>query len=212
MVVHKNAKYEAFKFIKYLSDDLGEEKYKLNHKKIKDSALLDDEVKKKMKETCLIKYGGSPMQNKDIQQKSINTNLQKYGVAYPAQNMDIFEKTQHSLKKYKKYKMPSGEIRNIQGYEHYAIDNLLKIYTEEQIKTERKDIPRISYNYNNKTKYYFPDIFIPHENKIIEVKSKWIYDLQHDINNTKAEYTKTAGYNFEFWIFDKNGKIINELI
>jgi hypothetical protein len=102
--------------------------------------------------------------------------------------------------------MPSGEIRHVQGYEPFAIDNLLKSYTEEQIKTNRKDIPRIDYQHNNKTRYYFPDIYIPHINKIIEVKSQWTYKYKTDIIKIKGDACIESGYNYEVWIFNTKGE------
>jgi len=40
--------------------------------------------------------------------------------------------------------MPSGDIRKVQGYEPFALDILVKKYKEDDIKTDRKDIPRIT--------------------------------------------------------------------
>ena len=104
--------------------------------------------------------------------------------------------------------MPIGNVRNIQGYEHYALRDLLKIYKEDEIITLRKDIPRIPYIFNSKNKYYFPDIYIPHENKIIEVKSTWTYKRDLDINKLKSEATINSGYNYETWIYDDKGNKI----
>jgi hypothetical protein len=101
--------------------------------------------------------------------------------------------------------MPSGSKVKIQGYEHYALDELLKKYNEEQIVIERKNVPRILYELNGKEHYYFPDIYIPHENKIIEVKSKWTFEHKKEITNAKEIYCKKAGYKFELWIFSKDG-------
>lgn len=101
--------------------------------------------------------------------------------------------------------MPSGEVRNIQGYEHFALDILLKEYNEEQIKTDRTDMPNITYTFNDKTKRYFPDIYIPYKNLIIEVKSDWIYNKQFELNKIKEKYTKEYGYTYEVWIFDRKG-------
>lgn len=111
--------------------------------------------------------------------------------------------------------MPNGEIRDVQGYEPFALDILLKEYNEEQIVTDRDKMPIIKYNNNNKIKRYFPDIYIPHKNLIIEVKSKWIYNKQLDINKIKEEITKEMGYNYEVWFFNPKGikieeKIVNE--
>lgn len=190
-------------------------------------------IREKSKTTCLKNYGvENPTQNKEIYKKIIKTNLKKYGVKCTSQNKDviakaqqtnmikygavcslqnpiIFEKAQKNSKCFKDYKMPSGEIRKVQGYEPFALDILLKTYTEDQIKTDRKDVGRIAYEIEGKTKYYFPDIAIPHENKIIEVKSTWTYKCKTDNIKQKADATKAKGFTYEIWIFDSKGNRVN---
>lgn len=147
---------------------------------------------------------------KDCSLKSRLQNMQntceiRYGVKNPTQHPDILDKAFENAKKYKKYKMPSGIIRHIQGYEHFALNELIKKYNEDDIKTKRSDIPRILYYYNNNKKYYFPDIFIPFENKIIEVKSDWTIKINPDIIKLKAEACINNKYNYEIWIYDDKG-------
>ena len=119
------------------------------------------------------------------------------------------EKAQCNAKMFKEYKMPSGEIRKVQGFEPFALDELLKTYTEDQIKTDRKDVGRIPYKLDGKQKYYFPDIAIPHENKIIEVKSTWTYNIEPELIRSKAEATKAKGFDYEIWVFDSKGNRVN---
>jgi hypothetical protein len=158
-------------------------------------------------EKCKQIYGvENPFQNEQVKEKIIQTNLAKYGVEHPSQNNEIMLKAQANAKKYKKYTMPSGEIRNVQGYEPYALTELLKVYSEEQIKTDRKDIPRIKYLSGEKERYYFPDMYIPDDKKIIEVKSVWTYKCKNDNIILKKEATEKLGYLYEMWIFDGNGK------
>jgi hypothetical protein len=170
--------------------------------------MYDEKIKQKVKDTCLEKYGCHPAQTDEIKQKVKKMFIEKYG-CNPTQTPEVFEKIMKSSKSYKKYTMPSGEIRNVQGYEPFAINMLLKEYTEEEIKTNRKDVPSISYTFNNETKKYFPDIYIPAKNLIIEVKSDWIYNLDIDKNKVKEEFTKREGYNYEVWMFNKKGQRIN---
>ncbi len=166
--------------------------------------MKNDDIKNKVKDTCYNKYGGFPTQCKEIQEKIIISNLNKYG-CHPSQTSEVMEKVVKSSKSYKKYKMPNGEIRNVQGYEPFALNILTKEYNDNQIKTNRSDVPSIDYKYNDKTKRYFPDIYIPDRNLIIEVKSDWIYNKQLELNKIKEEYTKKLGYNYEIWIFDRKG-------
>jgi hypothetical protein len=121
--------------------------------------MFDEDIKNKVKNTCFKKYGGYPAQSEEVRKKTELTNFNKYG-CHPSQVPEIMDKIIKKSKSYKKYKMPSGDIRNIQGYEHFALDILLKEYNEEQIKTERIDMPNIKYTFNNKNKRYFPDIYI----------------------------------------------------
>ncbi len=127
----------------------------------------------------------------------------------------MLEKNQNSARRFKEITLPSGDIRKVQGYEPFAIKELLNSYNENEIITQRKNIPRIKYIHNEKQKYYFPDIYLPSENKIIEVKSTWTIKYNKDIIKLKEKATKESGYNYEIWCFDCNGnkQIINsELI
>ena len=161
-------------------------------------------IKEKTKETCFERYGGYPAESQKVKDKMNKTNMERYG-CYPSQTLEIQARIQQNGKKYKSYMMPSGEIRMVQGYENYALDILVKNYKEEEIKSNRRDVPRISYINNNKQKYYFPDIYIPHMNLIIEVKSEWTYRRSEEINKLKEDATLKQGYQFEFWIFNSKG-------
>lgn len=57
---------------------------------------------------------------------------------------------------------------------------------------------------------YYPDIFIPKQNKIIEVKSCYTFLLDISKNLIKKDYIENLGYLFEFLIYDKNGYKIND--
>ncbi len=109
--------------------------------------------------------------------------------------------------------MPSGEIRKVQGYEPYALDMLINDYLEDDIITSRKNIPRIEYKMeDNKSHYYFPDIWIKSINKLIEVKSSWTYKLHQSLNECKWNAAKEKGYLMECWIFDNCKKRTDCLI
>jgi hypothetical protein len=167
-------------------------------------------VKEKRENTNLNKYNvRNQFQLENIKEKIKKTNLEKYNVEYASQNQEIQEKIQKTAKKYKEYLMPSGNIRKVQGYEPFALDILIQTYNEDQIKTDRKDVPRIKYNVNEKDKYYFPDIYIPDENKIIEVKSTWTYKCKTDNVNIKKDACISQGYKYEIWCFNYKGDKIN---
>lgn len=139
------------------------------------------------------------------QRKIKQTNLERYGVEYTFQNSELLEKGLKNAMRLKSYTMPSGDIRQVQGYEPFALDILIKTHLETDIKTGRKDVPRIPYRIDDKQHYYHPDIFIPSENKIIEVKSTWTYTFKQSNIPHKAAATKSAGYAYEIWVFDEKG-------
>jgi hypothetical protein len=165
--------------------------------------------KEKIVKTNMQRYGVSNSnKTKETRDKIKATCLTRYGVEHPAQCQEIAEKTQKNAKKYKEYTMPSGTIRKVQGYEPFALDELVKKYQEDDIITDRKYIPRITYMINDKKKYYFPDIFIRSINTIIEVKSTWTYQSKLDNIREKESATKMAGYEYEIWVFDGKGNKI----
>jgi len=110
---------------------------------------------------------------------------------------------------FKKYIMPSGRIINYQGYENIALDKLLsKHINEDDIVSERNEVPIIEYKLHNKVYKYYPDIYIKSKNLIIEVKSVWTYKKNIVKNTIKALKTKESGFNFEFWIYNKKKELI----
>jgi hypothetical protein len=189
------------KIVRDKAKETNKQKYGVEH------TFQSKNVKDKIKETTLERYGVEHnSQSIKVKNKKKETSLAKFGTEYPNQNPEIQEKIQTTAKKYKDFKMPSGEIRKVQGYEPFALTTLLQTYTEEQIKTDRKDVPRVEYEYDKKKRYYFPDIFLPHENKIIEVKSTWTYKCKADNVNQKAEACSEKGYVFEFWVYNAKGE------
>jgi hypothetical protein len=168
----------------------------------------------KTKETSLQRYGTpSPNQAAVVKQHKVESSLQKYGTEYPMQNMEVQVKSQKNAFHRKEFTMPSGAIRIVQGYEPFALRDLLQSnFTENQIVTDREKIPRIEYAVKNKKRYYFPDIFIPHVNKIIEVKSTWTYKCKTDNITEKSEASKAAGYDYETWVYDGKGQRVHSVI
>ena len=169
----------------------------------------NEEVKEKIKQTNLQKYGVEhTLQREEIKEKIKQTNLAKYGVEYVSQDPTIMEKITKHMYKSKEYTFPSGNIIRIQGYEHYAINELLQneSFCEAKIITGCKNVPIIWYNDNNgKKRRHFVDIYIPSQNRCIEVKSTWTAKL-HDGNiMLKQNAAKELGYNYEIWIYNKEG-------
>jgi len=201
-----------------------------------DKPQLLEEFENKSKQTCLEKYGIEKPQRLDsFKQKTKNTNLEKYGVEhssklkitqdkkvetnlekYGVTNVMHFKNTFDRNRYYKKknYLLPSGKTIKLQGYEDKCLNLLLEKFVEDEICVN-PDILPIFYLENNKKHRYYPDIYIPKKNLIIEVKSKYTYDGfigWYNINLLKRQACIDAGYNFQFMIFDKDGNLLKENI
>jgi len=101
-----------------------------------------------------------------------------------------------------------------QGFEHFAINDLLKSNIDENdIITCKTEVPTLYYidNYLKKRRH-FVDIFIPSKNLCVEVKSEYTYSVNADTVLLKQKFAKDLGYNYEIWIYDRNGNIVNKLV
>ena len=165
------------------------------------------EIKQKIKSTFIERYGVEhPMHLSETKEKIKKTSLEKYGVEYPTQLVEIQEKACHTAKSYKDYTTPTGRIIKVQGFEPYALDELFKLYPEDDITTDRKLIPKIEYIDNDVKKVYFPDIYIKSINQIIEVKSTWTYRTNEAKCMLKGKACIDKSFKFELWIYDNRGK------
>jgi hypothetical protein len=165
-----------------------------------------EEFKNKVKNTCLKKYGVEyPQQSQEIRNKSKQTCLQNYGVEHPMQNEKIMEIVSKKCYKQKTYISPSGKEIQCQGYEPFALDELVKTINEDDIITGCKNVPTIWYNDKNGKKHrHYVDIFITSKNKCIEVKSQWTIKKSKGIFE-KQEAGKKLGYEYEIWVYDAKG-------
>jgi hypothetical protein len=134
-------------------------------------------------------------------------SIEKYGVPHPRQNSKIFERSIGNWFKKKEYALPSGKLVKVQGYEPIVITKFLVNHSESDIIISNTEIEKhtgkIMYTHNEKLHRYFPDMFIVSENKIIEVKSRYTYEKDIEINNLKKRACLDAGFDFEFIIIER---------
>jgi hypothetical protein len=162
-----------------------------------------DNFKLKCKKSCLDKYGVEHISMSNlIKDKSKQTCLDKYGVEHFVMSKTF---TQNSFK-YKPYEFKNGKTVNIQGYEPFALKILENIYNPDNILTGL-EIKPIKYKYKNSKKTYYPDIYLPSKNLMIEVKSNYTYTCEIVKNICKKLSCIKQGFNFEFWIFDSKGTL-----
>ena len=187
------------------------------------------EFKEKAKSSKLAKYGDASYNNsvrsaqknrsktadeqRLISNKRRSTNLARYGV-----ENTFLGQTRNANKgnaSVKDYRLPSGKVVGIRGDEPKALDKLISLgYNEDDIRIhDNYSSAPIIFEYvavNRHHKKYYPDIYLPKENKIIEVKSRWWWDgngaekyksrLENNIRKRAAVVAK--GYIYEVWLFD----------
>jgi hypothetical protein len=172
-------------------------------------------VKEKMKQTSIEKYGVNyTFQSKEVRDKIHNTMIDRYGVKHALQNSDINERQINKAYSFKEVKTPSGKIVKMQGFEPYAYKILLDTYTEDEIISNRKEVPEIWWvDGSNKKHRYYVDFYIPKDNFMVEIKSTRTFDkdnIRGKIDGIKKECLK-RGYKFEIWIIDAKGNIIKKV-
>jgi hypothetical protein len=166
----------------------------------------------KLRKQTLLKNTGFEHQLKNpvVKEKIKISNFKKFGVENPSQCPVVAKNKLKSSYLKKEYIFPSGRKELVQGYEHFEITRLLKIYHEDDIVINQLEMPEIWYFKDGKKHRYFPDIFIPKENKIIEVKSDYTLKLHLEANLLKKLRCLELGFNFEFRIYDANMNLLDE--
>lgn len=135
------------------------------------------------------------------------TCLKLFGVENPSQNAAVHTKQMSSMYRSYSYTLPSGKVIVIMGYEDRAIVELLKTYHEDDLVFGASNVPNIPYKWTDGSQHmYFPDVYIPKDNLIIEVKSQYTYNGfigWFVINKLKEQACIDAGFNFKFMIMKK---------
>lgn len=102
------------------------------------------------------------------------------------------------------------QVVSVQGYEPQALDMLLRRYKAKQIVVG-KEVPFFRYQVESRTRTYYPDIFIPHEKRIIEVKSTYTFfgseAILARVKKKRAAVVR-AGFRFNLMLMTENGSRI----
>jgi len=155
-----------------------------------------EKIRDKHKATCLKKYGVENASSLPETQEKVNkTNQERYGVNRPTQSAKFLLKGQSY--KLKPYKWKTGEVSMLQGYEPIVLKELEEQgYKYDEIVSDIDKIPVIPYIFEGEQHNYYPDFFIPKENKIVEVKSDYTLKRNWDKNQAKFKATKELGFDF----------------
>jgi hypothetical protein len=170
---------------------------------------MSEEVLARQKTTVRARYGvGNVFQVGSVKSSITETFLRKYGVRHHLQHGPTFRRILRGMFGFKEFILPSGRIVKLQGYEPQAVTVLLDSYPESAL--DFNSIPSLPYtDPDGLTRVYHPDLFIPSDNLIIEVKSWWTLKENYEINRLKQLAALGAGFRFQFWVKDNRARVFD---
>lgn len=162
-------------------------------------------VAAKREKTNLAKYGVAHYSStEECKERRRRTWLANYGVDNPAKSDQVKDKIYQgqNYKKTNKTICLCGKLYRVQGFEHIIIAELLKSgFKESDIVIDKKLVPKINYFDNTGAKRrYYPDIWIPRLNMLIEVKSLYTWQKYKEINLLKIAAAKQSGYTIRVMV------------
>lgn len=169
----------------------------------------NEEIKKRIMKTLQERYSVShSSQIPDHFEKYRATSMKNWGTPYPSQSLFFHILYQSSGYKFYDMTIDNKLFQNLQGYEKFFL--LSNDYDVKDI-VHGETVPRINYILDNVHRVYHPDFYIPSQNKIIEVKSPYTFQIGYDKNMEKQQYALKNGYSFEFKIYDYKGTPMHHL-
>ena len=139
--------------------------------------------------------------------------IEKYGTEHAMKCPILFRKACASSYKRKPY-VWNDKMFMVLGYEDRALDDLLKRDgTNIVYAGECEEIPLFEYMYiDGKSHLYYPDIYCPEDNRIIEVKSVWTYNSD-PLKTLYKGMCVSEDYVFELRIYNtKNVMYVVEIV
>ncbi|AEA07158.1 putative Vsr/MutH/archaeal HJR family endonuclease [Lausannevirus] len=173
----------------------------------------DPGVRRKFTETMLKRYGKEhALQVPELKEKLLNTYKERFNAEHPFHTNEVYSKVLRSCFKVKEFTFPSGRVVPYQGYEDFAIILLMQEgQPEENIISCHESVLGFMYLDGETKRKYYPDLFIPSENLIIEVKSTWTYEKTPEEKERvlkKLEVCRREGYNTRLLVFSSKGEVL----
>jgi hypothetical protein len=119
---------------------------------------------------------------------------------------------------FKTIRVTNKDIR-LQGFEHFAIETLLiRHKLKELVLAHSGNVPKIKYTFKRKLHTHKPDIWIPKNNSLVEVKSIFTLGLDKTYyggknatlvfnkHKAKARAALTQGFKYRVMLFSASGK------
>lgn len=163
------------------------------------------ETKDAKKRRALEKYGVDNVSKAQEVRDTISAHLRNMD---EDRRREIMSRSIVSAKKQKRYTLPSGLEIIYQGFENFAIDRLLLEYPEGSLRIGHGNVPTVRYEFKGKKRVHYPDIFIADDKRFVEVKSEFTYNAYEDLNKAKKAGAISLGYDYDFWIFAPDGRLL----
>lgn len=170
-----------------------------------------EEFRQKYRNTCRERYGvDHPLQLEKFKKKARSTSRKRFGTDYALQNPEIARKQQESA--YKRHStILGGREFSYQGYENFLLAELVDRYGSNRVETDLSLVPSVQYRIGKRRATYFPDVFVPHLNRVYEVKSLYTAGLTN--SKFKSYFDKLIATSkacreaeLDFWLVVYNGK------
>lgn len=141
-------------------------------------------------------------------------NFDKFGVGSAMHVPEFFTKQNKNRYKFKTATINGVLFENLQGFEEIGIRRLIDVHNinvSDIIAGRAGDIPRVWYDDNNVKRMYYPDIFVPSHNLLIEVKSVFTFEKTIVTTFAKQAASKAAGFDHIIMIFDSKQNFVKEI-
>lgn len=219
-------KYHGFTYKKYCSDTCAlkseEHRKAVSERFINNPSALENFKKSRLDVDC----------NIDKRRKTIKEKAEKLGITEyqyysdhsrkaaknisPERRKEIIlksmkTKTENNTfggRSYYKNYILFGETIKVQGYEDKVLDYLISEFLfnkGEILAGGKRVVPFVRYkDINGNEHLYFPDIFIPKSNLLIEVKSTFTYEQNKNNVHQKAKGCLDSGYSILLLVLNSN--------
>lgn len=104
-----------------------------------------------------------------------------------------------------------GKSLQLMGYEPQAINWILKnrLARLSDIVTGVSNVPRLLYTLGRRQHYHYPDMWIPSQNRLVEVKSRYTFvgtQRNFKMAQAKCRAAQNAGYVYTLLLMNADGR------
>ena len=171
--------------------------------------LRDPSVVRKLKNTCLDRYGvENPWSSTEVKERIVATNYARYGARSHMQNPDVAERV--LSKAYQRTQVRLlGSLHTVQGFEGLALKEIeAKLLS---VETRRTGVPPIWYRNSGVLRRYYPDAVVTSitgKRFVLEIKSDWTLVRESKRNLAKLaalrRWCRQNGYEFALYVKSKD--------